>query len=197
LGQLGRTLREQDAARSIKFNHGSLYMVVGQLAKAGFIAEHETTRDGQRPERTVYALTNAGRDELRDWLRELVEEPAHEYPRFVAALFLIGALPPGEVIELLRRRLGRPADQLVEIRTLIENTLATGVHPLFLVEEEYRFALLDAEAAFVHRFIEQIEHPKTGWGPSPHAESSKASAASNCAAGCSSSMPTTPGPLSR
>lgn len=163
--QLGRTLREQDDARSIKFNHGSLYMVIGQLAKAGFIVEQETTREGQRPERTVYALTDAGRSELRDWLRELVEEPDHEYPRFVAALSLIGALPPDEVLELLRRRLGRLAEQLVEIRTLIENTVAAGVHPLFLVEEQYRAALLDAETAFVERFIEQIEHPKTGWGP--------------------------------
>jgi DNA-binding PadR family transcriptional regulator len=163
--QLGRTLRERADARSIKFNHGSLYMVVGQLEKAGFIAEQETTRDGQRPERTVYALTDAGRGELRDWLRELVEEPDHEYPRFVAALSLIGALPPGEVTELLRRRLGRLSEQRTEIRTLIENALAAGVHPLFLIEEEYRFALLDAETAFVERFIEQIDHPKTGWGP--------------------------------
>ena len=37
--ELSRTLREHDDARSIKFNHGSLYMVVGQLARAGFIAD--------------------------------------------------------------------------------------------------------------------------------------------------------------
>src|SRR5258707_8702781 len=73
--ELGRTLRDNGDARSIKFNHGSLYMVVGQLAKAGYITEEETTREGQRPERTVYALTEAGRHELRDWLSELVEQP--------------------------------------------------------------------------------------------------------------------------
>src|SRR5215831_4085849 len=83
--ELSRTLREHGDARSIKFNHGSLYMVVGQLAKAGYITEVETSRAGQRPERTVYALTDAGRAEFRDWLRELVAEPEHEYPRFVAA----------------------------------------------------------------------------------------------------------------
>src|SRR5216117_2654753 len=84
--ELSRTLRDNGDARSIKFNHGSLYMVVQQLARAGFIDEVETSRDGQRPERTVYALTDAGRHELRDWLRELVEVPQHEYPHFVAAL---------------------------------------------------------------------------------------------------------------
>ena len=162
--ELSRSLREQGDDRSIKFNHGSLYMVVRQLAKAGFIVEQETTREGQRPERTVYALTDAGRNELRDWLRELVEEPQHEYPQFVAALSLIAALPPSEVVELLSRRLGRLAEQRAEIRELIDKTLAGGVHPLFMVEEEYRLALLDAESVFVERFIERITHPETGWG---------------------------------
>ncbi len=69
-------------------------MVVAQLVKARFIVATEPTREGQRPERTVYGLTREGRAELRDWLRELVEEPRHEYPHFVAALSLIGALPP-------------------------------------------------------------------------------------------------------
>ena len=161
--ELGRTLRDHGDARSIKFNHGSLYMVFRQLAKAGYIAEQETTRAGQRPERTVYALTDAGRHELRDWLRELIEVPQHEYPQFVAALSLIGALPPGEVVELLGRRLGRLAEQRTEIRDLVDTTVAGGVHPLFLVEEEYRLALLDAESAFVERFIEQVNHPETGW----------------------------------
>jgi DNA-binding PadR family transcriptional regulator len=162
--ELGRTLRENGDARSVKFNPGSLYMVIGQLAKAGFVVEQETSRHGQRPERTVYAITDAGRQELRDWLRELVEEPRHEYPHFVAALSLIGALPPGEVVELLGRRQGRLAEQRAEIRDLVDATLAAGVHPLFLVEEEYRLALLDAESSFVDRFIERIADPEAGWG---------------------------------
>jgi len=162
--ELGRTLRDHGDARRIKYNHGSLYMVVQQLAKAGFIAEQETTRAGQRPERTVYALTDAGRHELHDWLRELIEEPQHEYPHFVAALSLLATLPPSEVVELLGRRLGRLATQRAQIRGLIDDTLAHGVHPLFLVEEDYRLALLEAESEFVERFIDQITHPQTGWG---------------------------------
>jgi DNA-binding PadR family transcriptional regulator len=163
--ELSRTLRDNDDGRSIKFNHGSLYMVVRQLAEAGFIVERETSRAGQRPERTVYAITDDGRREMRDWLRELVKEPRHEYPQFVAALSLIAALPPDDVVDLLRRRLVRLADQRVEVRHLIDDTLAAQVHPLFLVEEEYRLALLEAESSFVERLIERITHPDTGWGP--------------------------------
>jgi DNA-binding PadR family transcriptional regulator len=162
--ELSRTLRENDDVRSIKFNHGSLYMVVGQLARAGFIAELETSREGLRPERTVYTLTDAGRRELHDWLSELVEQPQHEYPHFVAALSLIAALPPGEVLTLLRHRLDRLAAQRAEIRGHADSLVSGGLHPLFLVEEEYRLALLDADSAFTEQFIGQITHPETGWG---------------------------------
>jgi len=162
--ELGRTLREHGDARSIKFNHGSLYMVVGQLAKAGYITELETSRAGQRPERTVYALTDAGRAEFSDWLRELVAEPQQEYPHFVAALSMIAALPPGEVVALLRARLDRLREARAEIRSLIDTTLANGVPELFLVEEQYRLALLVAETEFVEEFIGKITGPPAGWG---------------------------------
>ena len=163
--ELGRTLREHGDARSIKFNHGSLYMVVGQLAKAGYITELETSRAGQRPERTVYALTDAGRAEFRAWLAELVAEPQQEYPHFVAALSLIAALPPSEAVPLLRQRLIRLGEQRAEIRTQIDQAEADGVAGLFLVEEEYRLAMVAAESAFVERFLHQITDPDTGWAP--------------------------------
>jgi DNA-binding PadR family transcriptional regulator len=161
--ELGRNLREHGDDRSIKFNHGSLYMVVGQLARAGFITEQETSRGGQRPERTVYALTDAGRDELQDWLRELVEQPQHEYPAFVSALSLIAALSPKEVLRLLRTRLGYLAQQQAGIRALIQKSLADGVPGLFLIEEEYRLAALETEAAFVDQLIHRINDPATEW----------------------------------
>ncbi|HEX4289726.1 MAG TPA: PadR family transcriptional regulator [Trebonia sp.] len=164
--ELGRTLREHGDDRSIKFNHGSLYMVIGQLARAGFVTEQETSRAGQRPERTVYALTDAGRDELRDWLGELVEQPQHEYPAFVAALSVISALPPSQVLGLLRIRLGHLAEQQAEARGLIDTARADKVPGLFLLEEEYRVALIEADIAFTRHLIHRITDPATDWtGP--------------------------------
>jgi DNA-binding PadR family transcriptional regulator len=158
---LSRTLRAHGDDRSIKFTHGSLYMVFQQLEKAGFITPVETGRAGSRPERTVYAMTDAGRRELRDWLRELVCEPEHEYPRFVTALSLIGALPPDEVVSLLTTRLSRLAVLRSDIRGGID--ALPDVHPLFLIEEEYRLALLDTEIRFVEDFIRKITDPDDGW----------------------------------
>jgi DNA-binding PadR family transcriptional regulator len=162
--EVGRLLRAHDDARSIKFNPGSLYTVFGQLAKVGFIAERETVREGQRPERTIYALTDAGRTELYEWMRELVQAPKHEYPSFVAALSLITALPPAEVATLLARRGEALAEARDEIRARMDDALAGGLDPVFLVEEDYRLALLEAESAFVARFIEQINRPEAEFG---------------------------------
>lgn len=161
--ELGRTLREHGDERSIKFNHGSLYMVVGQLEKAGFVRAESTDREGQRPERTVYALTDAGRAELGDWLRELVAEPQHEYPQFVSALSLIAALPPDDVLALLRRRLELLVPIRDEISELIASTVAQGVPALFMLEEEYRLALLGAEASFVEQLVGRLTDYSTDW----------------------------------
>jgi DNA-binding PadR family transcriptional regulator len=161
--ELGRTLRENGDARSIRYHHGSLYMVVKQLAAAGLIVEVGTSRQGQRPERTVYGLTDAGRRELRDWLGELLEQPHHEYPSFAAALSLIGALPPDEAVELLRRRLPRLAERHDEATALVEDARRAGLPELFLIEEEYRRAMLAAEVSFVDRLIERITDPDLGW----------------------------------
>ncbi|AEA25444.1 PadR family transcriptional regulator [Pseudonocardia benzenivorans] len=163
--EISRTLRDNGDDRSIKFNHGSLYMVVGQLAKAGFVEPRETSREGQLPERTVYALTDSGRAELHDWLADLVAEPGHEYPQFVAALSLVAALPPGEVVALLGRRRARLAALRAEIVATVDEASARGVPELFLVEEQYRLALLDAEAAFVDGFVARTTDPDSGWGP--------------------------------
>ena len=170
---LARVLREHGDDRSIKFSHGSLYMVVGQLVRAGFVAEQETGRAGQRPEHTVYALTPAGRAELRDWLRELVEEPRHEYPAFVSALSLITALPPAEAVELLRGRLRLLAAERAGIAAIIEDSLAREVPGLFLIEEEYRLDQIDTETVFAGRLIARITNPAPDWigGWAEHYES--------------------------
>ncbi len=163
--ELGRMLKENGDARSIKFNHGSLYMVVEQLARAGFVAAQETVRDGQRPERTVYALTDTGRAELYDWMRELVAEPQTEYPSFVSALSLVAVLPPDEVRGLLVTRREALAASGTAIRDDVATNLAAGVPALFLVEEEYRAELVATEQRFVAGLIERIDDPafSGGW----------------------------------
>ena len=64
-------------------------------------------RDGRRPERTVYRITDDGRAEFDDWMAELLGRAAKEFPQFEAGLSLMGVLPPDRVVELLHERVAR------------------------------------------------------------------------------------------
>jgi len=157
--EMGRRLKEHGKDRDIKYNRGSLYMVVEQLAKAGFIAEHETVRDTQRPERTIYAITDAGRTELYDWMRELVATPVHEYPSFGVALSLLVVLPPEETVGLLGRRLETLTAQVEEIRDGMRQATEQGLDWWFLIEEEYRLAMREAERGYVAGLAKRLAGP--------------------------------------
>lgn len=157
--ELGRRLQEHGKDRSIKYNRGSLYMVVEQLCKAGFVEERETVRDTQRPERTIYGITEAGRAELHDWMRTLVAVPQEEYPQFGVALSLLAVLSPVEATQLLGRRLAALGERAEETRGVLRQAVEDDVPWVFLAEERYRLSLVEAEIRFVTDLIESLKDP--------------------------------------
>jgi DNA-binding PadR family transcriptional regulator len=160
--EMGVILKQRHKEESIKLRYGSLYTVIDLLLRRAFIAARETGRDGRRPERTVYEITPAGREELRTWMAELIAEPAKEYPQFEAALCLLPVLPPDEVLTLLRKRVERIAQNVAALTQRFKSIGDQNFPPLFLVETEYRLALMKAEQHFVAELIGRIE---SGWGP--------------------------------
>ncbi|MBL6274594.1 PadR family transcriptional regulator [Micromonospora fiedleri] len=157
--ELGRRLKQSGQDRQIRYTRSSLYMVMEQLTRAGFVAPQETVRDSARPERTVYAITDEGRHEVHDWLRTLLAQPRQEYPHFAVALSLLSLLPPDEAVEVLRRRSAALAGQIEETRTTVAEARADGLAWIYLVEEEYTIALLEAERRFVADLIESLKQP--------------------------------------
>ncbi|MFI5912606.1 PadR family transcriptional regulator [Dactylosporangium sp. NPDC051541] len=154
--EIAAEMRGRGKEQDFKIQWGSLYTVVGNLEKHGFIQAAETTRAGRRPERTVYSLTEAGRDECVDWLRELVGAPEREYPKLRAALSVLGVLPPDEAVYLLHKRVEILGHQIAAEEAQL--TAASGAVPrIFTVEAEFGLALLRAEAEFVRGIVAEIE----------------------------------------
>ncbi len=160
--EMGVILKQRHKEESIKLRYGSLYTVIDLLLRRSFIVARETARDGRRPERTVYEITAAGRDELRAWMTDLIAEPVKEYPQFEAALCLLPVLPPDEALGLLRARVERIAQNMAALTQHVEAIGELNFPPLFLVETEYRLALTKAEQHFVAELVRKIE---SGWGP--------------------------------
>lgn len=151
--QIATTLRERGKDQDMKIKWGSLYTVVQNLERHGFLAVVASARQGGRPERTVYRLTDEGRAELVDWVRELIAVPETEYPSFEAGLSTIGALPPDEAIALLGRRVGALEDLIDGQRAVLANT---PVPRIFLVEAEYDLAMREAELAWVRSLLAEL-----------------------------------------
>ena len=160
--EMGVILKQRHKEESIKLRYGSLYTVIELLLRRAFIVARETARDGRRHERTVYEITPAGRDELRAWMTDLIAEPVKEYPQFEAALCLLPVLPPEEALGLLRARVERIAQNMAALTQHVEAIGELNFPPLFLVETEYRLALMKAEQHFVAELGRRIANV---WGP--------------------------------
>jgi DNA-binding PadR family transcriptional regulator len=159
--EMSTTLRHRSKEESIRLNYGSLYAVVESLRKKGLVAARETRREGNRPERTVYELTDEGATAMHDWLSEMLRDPTPQFTDFEAALSLMGAIPPDEALALLKLRLKAlriASNQYDGVRA----RLPEGFPALFMVEGDYSEALRRAEITFVEKLIDDIEHDRLG-----------------------------------
>ncbi len=152
--EMASVMRARGKDRDMDIKWGSLYTVVANLVKNGLLEAIEVTRQGARPERTVYQITDAGRDELVAWTRELIAEPEAEHTRFVAGLSVLVVLSPNDVLDLLRRRLERLTESVDALRA--EVAQAAEVPRLFLIEDEYRIAMSEAEAEWTRSFLDEL-----------------------------------------
>jgi DNA-binding PadR family transcriptional regulator len=153
--EMATQLRYRGKDEAIKINWGSLYTVVQNLEKHGFIEAVEVAREGRQPERTTYQVTEAGQAEVTDWLRELLSEPEREYTRFEAALGESGILGPDELISLLSRRLEALDTAVARHQASLED-LSAQLPRLFLIESEYHLALQRAEAEWVRGVLKEL-----------------------------------------
>jgi DNA-binding PadR family transcriptional regulator len=151
--EMAVVLRERGKDKDMPIKWGSLYTVVGNLEKHGLIRAAQSERQGARPERTVYEVTDAGRAELTDWLRELIGVPEREIPRFEAGLSLLGVLHPSEVADLLATRLAALQEQLDQARA---DLAAAPVPRIFLIEAEYDLAVRQAEADWIRGLLAEF-----------------------------------------
>jgi DNA-binding PadR family transcriptional regulator len=164
--ELASVLRAHGKERDMDVKLSSLYTVVQNLAKHGLLEVVGTSRQGQRPERTTYRITEAGRREMTEWTRVLISEPQSEHPSFTAGLSIMVVLPPEDVIALLHIRLTRLEETIAARRAELAE-MRRDVPRLFLTEDEYALAMLEAEATWVRSLWNELAtgtHPDlAGW----------------------------------
>ena len=137
----------------------SVYQALDRLVRDGLVRPAGTIRDGGRPERTVYEVTGEGVAAMRGWLIEMLPAPAREFPEFPAALAFVAILAPAEVRDMLAQRIAVLEDKLAAII----GQAPPGLPRLFLIEDEYRAAMLTAELTWLTGVVADLDEGRLTW----------------------------------
>ena len=161
--RMQKMFEAQGKARVVNVrSRASLYQTIERLKRNGLVEVYETQRAEGYPDRVVYAITDEGRVVAREWLREMLRNTEGEYPEFLAAVSILFGLPPEEARSELELR----AEKLESALALTEQSLAdapVALPRLFLLEEEYRKAMLEAELSWVRGVIDDLREGRLTW----------------------------------
>lgn len=139
----------------------SMYHAVDRLERDGLIAVDHVDRAEGRPERTLYRLTDAGRDALGDRLSRLLATPDRDATVLVAALSLAAALPQARVEAALRDRVAALRDARAALMGDLDE--ARGVERILLVEAEFEVARLGSEHDWVVEMLAELGDGRLRW----------------------------------
>jgi DNA-binding PadR family transcriptional regulator len=139
----------------------SLYQTINRLEREGLIAAQSVSRDENRPERTAYELTGAGRQAMVDWMRQILSTPSPEFPEFPAAMSVLGVLTPKDARQQLERRVIALEAEMKRLEGL--QTQSSFLPRLFLLELELMRATCVTELKWVRSVVEDLRSGKLTW----------------------------------
>jgi DNA-binding PadR family transcriptional regulator len=161
--EIQRMLRERHKSYAVGKTR-ALYRAIDELEAMGYIEPVETSRDGKRPERTVYRITPEGREELENWLTDVLAAPVDETPVFSVAVGLLGYITQERAESALATRLVALQARIVALDAtlkLAQDDL--GLPRLVLLELEHAIALTSAELDWVRVIIADMQSGVLVW----------------------------------
>ncbi|MCP2260442.1 Virulence activator alpha C-term [Streptoalloteichus tenebrarius] len=163
--EIQQTMRERQThdRRIAKVRVGSLYHTIERLNRLDLVEAVETTREGRRPERTVYRITDAGRDAFADRLAGMVALTADEYPEFTMAVAFLHQLEPEAALAKLNVRRTHLTGELATLRA-VQAALSESVpERMYWLDVEYRIAMREAELNWVTSVLERVDRGELRW----------------------------------
>ena len=160
--EMQRVMHRRHTDELLALKRGSLYHAINQLQRDGLIEPIETSREGRRPERTVYQLAPDGEDELLLWLRDLMSTPTHEPSQFIAALAFVRHLEPSDALQQLELRAVSLEAAIAALRA-VEHGIGGYVGRTSVLEVEYQRALHEADLGWTRALIDDLRSQKLTW----------------------------------
>jgi len=132
---------------------GQVYATLGRLERDGYVEQSGQDRDGG-PDRTSYALTDAGRERLRTWL-DSVEQPA---PYVSSTLFakVVVALIATDQDHATRYLVAQRTAHTARMRELTAIKTRPGASVGDVVAADYAISHLDADLRWLQTTLLRV-----------------------------------------
>ncbi|WP_245813715.1 PadR family transcriptional regulator [Rhodococcus marinonascens] len=147
----------------VKIRPGSLYHTVGRLECDGLVRTTGTDRTGNRPERTMYEITETGRKALVDRVSDMLATLGNEFPQFPLALAEAHNVDAGTVVELLRERLVHLEQAISNLETTTAVAHSVETPRIFVLGDEYLLTLARAEHQWLSALVTEIDCGDLPW----------------------------------
>lgn len=161
-----RLMRQRRDDRLVAITNGTVYHTVGRLEEAGLVEQVGTDREGNRPERTTYRVTAAGRDAVGEWVRRELVRTDHP-AEFRIALAEAHNVERSEVVQLLKARRTALAESHRLVQEGLGDARGRGIPEQFLLESDREETLLAVELQWLDGLIRRLEDDDVPWG-APH-----------------------------
>lgn len=149
--------------RVVNVSPGSLYRAVYALEDRGYAAEFETFREGPRPERTTFEITQAGREAYERELQHMVELPAEEYPEYILAISGMHALAADVVHEAVARRNRHLTAEIEAIDEATREADERGVPEMYVLHRQFRRHMICAEMDWNGQLLARLDARDIPW----------------------------------
>lgn len=161
--EMFQTFVARSEDRIVKVRPGSLYHAVERLEKDGLVRATGTEREGNRPERTTYEITDAGQDRMLERITEMLAEWKYEYPEFPLAIAEAHNLPRETVIKLLQKRVLELRAQLELVGRSVDHVEGKNLERKYWLEASYLRVIVEAETEWVENLITELENGTIDW----------------------------------
>ena len=129
----------RNISKWVKISTPSIYKKVLQLEEKGLISSH-TEKDGKMPEKAVYTLTDAGKEEFEKLMFEISRKPVNIFLDFNAVIVNLESMPKKsqkECIDHIESNMNVLKTYLEENIALKENAPDISVMGMAVLHQQY------------------------------------------------------------
>jgi len=124
--EIKQTLKERYMNEWTEIPFGSIYSALKRMTQEGLIRQEGVEKSGNRPSRTVYSITEAGRKEFLKLLREGWQVVNMLPSTLRICVIFMQALQPEEIVGYLERRIQILSNTIQHIQNVKKEVVKKG-----------------------------------------------------------------------